>query len=103
MRAPKSGRRLHGYSKTPMYVAWKAMKQRCFNVNHAHYHWYGARGIQVCARWFRFENFLSDMGPRPNGMSVERVNNDWSYMPSNCKWATAHEQALNRRNQGARR
>ena len=75
------------------YASWFAMQDRCNN-----HHDYAGRGITVCDRWrASFANFLSDMGPRPTGHSIERVNNDGNYEPSNCKWATRHEQARNTR------
>jgi hypothetical protein len=79
------------------YMSWKAMRARCNNPNAAFYHCYGARGITVCERWSRFEAFLSDMGERPQGLTLDRVDVNAGYSPENCKWSTASEQARNRR------
>lgn len=90
--------RKHGASRTRLYGAWKAMIRRCENANTGAYKDYGARGIRVCERWrHSFENFLSDMGPRPKGHSIERKNNDGNYEPSNCHWAPSKDQANNTR------
>jgi len=86
-----------GYQQTPEYYSWLAMFTRCTNPNRREWQNYGGRGIKVCQRWMDFENFLADMGPRPVGLSLERMNNDGNYEPGNCKWATAKEQANNRR------
>ncbi len=80
------------------YQSWSGMKRRCINkTNHA-YSRYGGRGINICDRWITsFENFYSDMGHKPEGYSIERINNDGNYEPDNCKWATPAEQSKNKR------
>lgn len=80
------------------YKSWIAMKSRIFNPNEENFHLYGKRGIMICQRWVNsFENFLDDMGFRPKGTSLERINNNGNYEPSNCKWATQKEQCRNLR------
>lgn len=96
-----AGRKLsrHGEAgKSVEYAAWAMMKGRCLNPRHAAYANYGGRGIKVCARWMKFENFLADMGRRPAGRSLERKDNAKGYCKSNCVWATTMEQARNKRN-----
>ncbi len=82
-------------SKT--YDVWKNMLGRVRGYGVASIKNYTSRGITVCARWLSFENFLADMGERPAGMSIDRVNNDGNYEPGNCRWATVVEQLSNRR------
>ena len=71
---------------------------RCESPANEQWKNYGGRGIRVCERWMEFENFIADMGPRPPGLTIERINNDGNYEPSNCKWATMSEQNRNKRN-----
>ena len=87
----------HGMAGTPTYLSWQHMKQRCFNPKNQSYANYGGRGITVCDRWLKFENFYADMGVRPDGMSLERKENNGDYEPNNCRWATQQEQTCNTR------
>lgn len=82
---------------SPEYHSWMAMKARCYNPNRRSYRWYGARGIRVVERWHVFANFLADMGPRPEGHSLDRIDYDGDYGPDNCRWATREEQRANQR------
>lgn len=92
----------HGHAKaknlSPTYVSWASMLTRCTNENAINFKHYGGRGISVCQRWKIFENFLEDMGKRPDGMSIDRIDVNGNYEPSNCKWSTQSEQLKNRRN-----
>jgi hypothetical protein len=88
--------RTHGLSKTSTYAIWRGMLQRCHNATAPDYARYGAAGVKVCERWGTFEHFLADMGPRPDGMSIDRYpNRSGNYEPGNCRWATVTEQNRN--------
>jgi len=87
-----------GRLATPEYQAWINIKSRCLKRKHWGYPNYGGRGIKICKRWSKFENFLADMGRRPGlGYSIDRRDNDGHYTPDNCRWATALQQTANRR------
>lgn len=86
--------RVSGYVNRA-YGVWQAMRDRCSNSNRKDYHRYGGRGITVCKRWDKFENFLVDMGQPPPGLTLERLNNDGNYNKRNCVWATRKQQAHN--------
>lgn len=88
----------HGMINTSTYNIWRSMRRRCIDAKKKSYNRYGGRGITVCRRWDSFENFLADMGERPDGCQIDRINNDGNYEPSNCRWVTPKVNANNRSN-----
>ena len=93
---------VHGHASragiSPTYSSWQRMLDRCLNKNNPRYAYYGGIDITVCERWLYFQNFLEDMGEKPEGLTLERINNNQGYYPENCKWATYDEQAANKGN-----
>jgi hypothetical protein len=95
----------HGHARrgkmTPTYNSWMAMRARCLDPKVKAFKNYGGRGITICQQWLdRFENFLADMGERPEGLSLDRIDNAGNYEPGNCRWATRTEQNVNQRSHG---
>lgn len=87
----------HGMCYTKEYKVWRGMMARCSNENHEAYADYGGRGIEVCERWAKFENFYEDMGKSPKGLQLDRIKNDGNYCKSNCRWTTPKINSNNRR------
>ena len=93
-----SCRKTHGMEGTPTYKCYQQMKQRCYNKKNKRFKDWGGRGIKVCDRWLvSFENFINDMGEKPESYSLDRIDNDIDYSKDNCKWSSPKEQANNRR------
>lgn len=92
---PKHGHNRSNSERSPTYTTWHSMKQRCLNPNDTNYPNYGAKGIRVCGRWHDFGRFLADMGERPAGLTLDRINSNGDYEPGNCRWATMKEQCNN--------
>ena len=98
LRVTETSKRMkkHGMTKTPTHRSWISMRRRCNEPTHDQYKYYGGAGIKVCERWQdSFENFLADMGERPEGMTLDRKDPKGDYEPSNCRWATQKEQMNN--------
>ena len=87
----------HGLSKHPLFPTWRLMMRRCYDPECKDFPYYGARGIRVCRRWLDPRNFVADMHPRPDGMRLDRINNNGNYNKRNCRWATMAEQNRNTR------
>lgn len=87
----------HARQKSPTYQTWMSMRRRCSDPTNKSWKYYGARGVRVCDRWAEFANFLADMGERPDGKTLDRIDPDGDYEPSNCRWATPLEQRHNQR------
>jgi len=88
---------IHGMGGTPIYQTWANMVHRCTNPDDIGYSYYGGRGITVCDRWLKFENFFADMGIKPKGLTIERKDNDLGYFKENCCWASMSDQSKNKR------
>ena len=89
--------KVHGLINSPTYRTWQCMKARCLISTERGYRWYGAKGVTICEEWLSFAGFLKDMGERPKGMTLDRINPFGNYEPSNCRWADKQTQTQNTR------
>lgn len=96
-RLAKESHTKHKMCGTSTYNTWGKIIQRCNNKKDTGYERYGGRGITVCSRWLNFENFFADMGEKPEGLTIERIDNNKGYFPKNCYWATYTDQNRNKR------
>lgn len=99
MRCKNCSSTKHGYVGTATYNTWRAIVQRTQNKKAVNWKWYGGKGIKLSVRWLKFENFLSDMGPRPEGTTLDRIFTNRHYIKSNCRWADSATQAANKGNE----
>jgi hypothetical protein len=99
-RCPNCGHKIRG-ARDYTYISWISMIGRCTKKEHKSYKFYGGRGITICQAWFDFKNFLADMGLRPEGLQLDRVDTNGNYERSNCRWATREQNNLNRRAHGS--
>lgn len=97
LKDPRPYRRIHGMCGSAEYHVWSTMIFRCTNPNAANFERYGGRGITICERWRKFANFYADMGSRPTGYQLDRINNDGPYSPENCRWVTPEINGINKR------
>ena len=88
----------HGMKNTKTWNSWRSMRRRCLDKNATGYKYWGGRGIIICNSWLKFENFYADMGERPKGKTLDRIDNNGNYCKSNCKWSSPKEQMNNRNN-----
>lgn len=97
----RNRRTTHGQTRTPSFRSWESMQQRCYNPHSGQFQWYGLRGVMVCDAWKGekgFDNFISDLGRRPLGKTLDRIDTDGNYCPDNCRWVLPKQQANNRTN-----